>query len=66
MKGYLFEVVVNKGSSSVGLTLYKFKKQAGEDIDIIGLFQKQVLLKKFKIICVLKKGQILVIKKSAR
>ena len=27
MKGYLFEVVVNKGSSSVGLTLYKFKNK---------------------------------------
>ena len=42
MKGYMFEVEVNEGSSSAGLTLYKFKEQAGEDIEIMGLFQKLV------------------------
>ena len=30
LKGYLFEVLVNEKSSSIGMTLYAFKTQAGE------------------------------------
>ena len=62
MKGYLFEVVVNKGSSSVGLTLYKFKKQAGEDIDIIGVISETGSVKKVQNNMRIKEDQILVIK----
>ena len=62
MKGYLFEVVVNQGSSSVGLTLYKFKKQAGEDIEIIGVISETGSVKKVQNNMRIKEGQILVIK----
>ena len=46
MKGYMFEVEVNKGSSSIGLTLFKFKKQAGEDIEIMGVISETGSIKK--------------------
>ena len=62
MKGYLFEVVVNQGSSSVGLTLYKFKKRAGEDIEIIGVISETGSVKKVQNNMRIKEGQILVIK----
>ena len=62
MKGYLFEVLVNEGSSSVGLTLYKFKKQAGEDIEILGVISETGSVKKVKNNMRIKEGQILVLK----
>ena len=37
LKGYLFEVLVNEKSSSIGMTLYAFKTQAGEDTEILGI-----------------------------
>ena len=62
MKGYMFEVQVNKGSSSIGLTLFKFKKQAGEDIEIMGVISETGSIKKVKNNMRIKEGQILVIK----
>ena len=66
MKGYMFEVEVNKGSSSAGLTLYKFKKQAGEDIEIMGVISETGSVKKVQNNMRIKEGQILVIKSSSR
>ena len=40
LKGYLFEVCVNDGSSAIGMTLYKFKKQAGEDFYFLNKVRK--------------------------
>ena len=62
MKGYMFEVEVNKGSSSIGLTLFKFKKQAGEDIEIMGVISETGSIRKVKNNMRIKEGQILVIK----
>ena len=53
---------VNKGSSSAGLTFYKFKKQAGEDIEIMGVISETGSIKKVKNNMRIKEGQILVIK----
>ena len=62
MKGYMFEVEVNEGSSSAGLTLYKFKEQAGEDIEIMGIISETGSVKKVQNNMRIKEGQILVIK----
>ena len=62
LKGYLFEVVVNEGSAAIGLTLYKFKKQAGEDIEILGIVSDTGSIKKVQNNMRIKEGQILVIK----
>ena len=62
MKGYMFEVEVNEGSSSAGLTLYKFKEQAGEDIEIMGVISETGSVKKVQNNMRIKEGQILVIK----
>ena len=58
----MFEVEVNEGSSSAGLTLYKFKKQAGEDIEIMGVISETGSVKKVQNNMRIKEGQILVIK----
>ena len=62
LEGYLFEVEVNEGSSAIGLTLYKFKKQAGEDIEILGIVSETGSVKKVQNNMRIKQGQILVIK----
>jgi len=62
LKGYLFEVIVNEGSSAIGLTLYKFKKQAGEDVEILGIVSDSGSVKKVQNNMRIKQGQILVIK----
>ena len=62
LKGYMFEVEVNEGSSSAGLTLYKFKEQAGEDIEIMGVISETGSVKKVQNNMRIKEGQILVIK----
>ena len=62
LKGYMFEVEVNEGSSSAGLTLYKFKEQAGEDIEIMGIISETGSVKKVQNNMRIKEGQILVIK----
>ena len=41
LKGYLFEVVVDKGSSAIGLTLYKFKKRREKKSKFLVLFLKK-------------------------
>ena len=64
LKGFLFEVKVNKGSSSAGLTLYQFNKQAGDDIEIMGIVSDTGSLKKVKNNMRIKEDQILVIKGS--
>ena len=64
LKGFLFEVKVNKGSSSTGLTLYQFNKQAGDDIEIMGIVSDTGSLKKVKNNMRIKEDQILVIKGS--
>ena len=46
LKGYLFEVCVNKNSSAIGMTLYGFKKQAGEDTEILGIVSQTGSVKK--------------------
>ncbi len=62
LEGYLFEVMVNEGSSAIGLTLYKFKKQAGEDVEILGIVSETGSVKKVQNNMRIKQGQILVIK----
>ena len=62
LKGYLFEVCVNDGSSAIGMTLYKFKKQAGEDTEILGIVSESGSIKKVQNNMRIKSGQILVIK----
>ena len=62
LKGYLFEVSVNDGSSAIGMTLYKFKKQAGEDTEILGIVSENGSVKKVQNNMQIKSGQILVIK----
>ncbi len=62
LKGYLFEVCVNDGSSAIGMTLYKFKKQAGEDTEILGIVSESGSVKKVQNNMQIKSGQILVIK----
>ena len=64
LKGFLFEVKVNKGSSSAGLTLYQFNKQAGDDIEIMGIVSDTGSLKKVKNNMRIREDQILVIKGS--
>tara|TARA_B100001057_G_scaffold419602_1_gene439464 strand:- start:244 stop:2010 length:1767 start_codon:yes stop_codon:yes gene_type:complete len=62
LKGYLFEVVVNEGSSSIGMTLYAFKTQAGEDTEILGIVSESGSVRKVQNNMRIKAGQILVIK----
>ncbi len=62
LKGYLFEVSVNDGSSAIGMTLYKFKKQAGEDTEILGIVSENGSVRKVQNNMRIKSGQILVIK----
>ena len=62
LKGYLFEVIVNEDSSSIGMTLYAFKKQAGEDTDILGIVSDSGSVKRVQNNMRIKAGQILVIK----
>ena len=62
LKGYLFEVCVNKNSSAIGMTLYGFKKQAGEDTEILGIVSQTGSVKKVQNNMRIKEGQILVIK----
>ncbi len=62
LKGYLFEVCVNEDSSAIGMTLYKFKKQAGEDTEILGIVSESGSIKKVQNNMRIKSGQILVIK----
>ena len=62
LKGYLFEVSVNDGSSAIGMTLYKFKKQAGEDTEILGIVSENGSIRKVQNNMRIKSGQILVIK----
>ena len=45
LKGYLFEVLVNEKSSSIGMTLYAFKTQAGEDTEILGIVSENGSIK---------------------
>ena len=62
LKGYLFEVLVNEKSSSIGMTLYSFKTQAGEDTEILGIVSENGSIKKVQNNMRIKAGQILVIK----
>ena len=62
LKGYLFEVEVNKESSAIGMTLSAFKKEAGEDTEVIGIVNENGGVKKVKNNLRIKAGQILVIK----
>ncbi len=62
LKGYLFEVIVNEKSSSIGMTLYAFKTQAGEDTEILGIVSENGSIKKVQNNMRIKAGQILVIK----
>ena len=62
LKGYLFEVLVNEKSSSIGMTLYAFKTQAGEDTEILGIVSENGSIKKVQNNMRIKAGQILVIK----
>ena len=62
LKGYLFEVCVNKNSSAIGMTLYAFKKQAGEDTEILGIVSESGSVKKVQNNMRIKEDQILVIK----
>jgi len=62
LKGYLFEVMVNEGSSSIGMTLYAFKTQAGEDTEILGIVSESGSVRKVQNNMRIKEGQILVIK----
>ena len=62
LKGYLFEVCVNKNSSAIGMTLYAFKKQAGEDTEILGIVSESGSVKKVQNNMRIKENQILVIK----
>ena len=62
LKGYLFEVEVNASSSAIGMTLSAFKKEAGEDTEILGIVNENGGVKKVKNNLRIKAGQILVIK----
>ena len=62
LKGYLFEVAVNESSSAIGMTLSAFKKDAGEDTEVIGIVNDEGGVKKVKNNTRIKEGQILVIK----
>ena len=62
LKGYLFEVEVNESSSAIGMTLSAFKKEAGEDTEVIGIVNETGGVKKVKNNLRIKAGQILVIK----
>ena len=62
LKGYLFEVMVNEGSSSIGMTLYAFKTRAGEDTEILGIVSESGSVRKVQNNMRIKEGQILVIK----
>ncbi|MDA7735152.1 SLC13 family permease [Gammaproteobacteria bacterium] len=62
LKGYLFEVSVNEDSSAIGMTLSAFKKEAGEDTEVIGIVSESGGVKKVKNNLRIKPYQILVIK----
>ena len=62
LKGYLFEVEVNESSSAIGMTLSAFKKEAGEDTEVIGIVNENGGVKKVKNNLRIKAGQILVMK----
>ena len=62
LKGYLFEVEVNEESSAIGMTLSAFKKEAGEDTEVLGIVNENGGVKKVKNNLRIKAGQILVIK----
>ena len=62
LKGYLFEVSVNEDSSAIGMTLSAFKKEAGEDTEVIGIVSDSGGVKKVKNNLRIKPDQILVIK----
>ena len=62
LKGYLFEVSVNDNSSAIGMTLSAFKKEAGEDTEVIGIVSESGGVKKVKNNLRIKPDQILVIK----
>ena len=62
LKGYLFEVEVNESSSAIGMTLSAFKKEAGEDTEVIGIVNENGGVKKVKNNLRIKAGQILFIK----
>ncbi|MDB2451933.1 SLC13 family permease [Gammaproteobacteria bacterium] len=62
LKGYLFEVEVNESSSAIGMTLSAFKKEAGEDTEVLGIVNETGGVKKIKNNLRIKAGQILVIK----
>ena len=62
LKGYLFEVEVNELSSAIGMTLSAFKKEAGEDTEVLGIVNENGGVKKVKNNLRIKAGQILVIK----
>ena len=59
LKGYLFEVLVNDSSSAIGMTLSAFKKEAGEDTEVIGIVSDTGGVKKVKNNTRIKAGQIL-------
>jgi di/tricarboxylate transporter len=62
LKGYLFEVSVNEDSSAIGMTLSAFKKEAGEDTEVIGIVSESGGVKKVKNNLRIKPDQILIIK----
>ncbi|MDA7778739.1 SLC13 family permease [Gammaproteobacteria bacterium] len=62
LKGYLFEVSVNEDSLAIGMTLSAFKKEAGEDTEVIGIVSESGGVKKVKNNLRIKPDQILVIK----
>ena len=62
LKGYLFEVSVNESSSAIGMTLSAFKKEAGEDTEVLGIVNDEGGVKKVKNNTRIKEDQILVIK----
>ena len=62
LKGYLFEVEVNESSSAIGMTFSAFKKEAGEDTEVLGIVNETGGVKKVKNNLRIKTGQILVIK----
>ncbi len=62
LKGYLFEVLVNESSNAIGMTLSGFKKEAGEDTEVIGIVSDSGSAKKVQNNLRIKAGQILIIK----
>ena len=62
LKGYLFEVIVNENSNSIGMTLAAFKRIAGEDVDVIGVVNESGAVSKVKNNTRVKANQILVLK----